>query len=206
MLFTRKVRIVALVVLIVGLAAGGWAYRNHHRYKHFQVHDPGLVYRSAWLEADVLDEVIETYQFRTVVNLCYQGEKGDGKWEMGEARWEEERRVVANAGAKLIELPMPFTIDADDPWIRKHIDVMRDPDNYPMLVHCQHGVTRTDKFLAIYDILFRGLTAEESLNAQPLFGRDDHNVHVWAFARLFERERDNILPRHSANPRDVLRR
>lgn len=199
MLWTRKVRLVTFLALLVGLVVGGWAYRNHHRYKHFAVHDPGLVFRSAWLEPDVLNELIEKHQFRTVVNLCYPG-------EMGEARWEEERRVVANAGARLVELPMPTTLDPHDHQVRRHIDVMRDPDNYPMLVHCQHGVTRTDKFLAIYDILFRGMSADESLAAQPLFGREDHNVHVRAFARSFERERDNILPRQSmVNPRDVLR-
>ncbi|MEX0704569.1 MAG: hypothetical protein WD069_20890 [Planctomycetales bacterium] len=198
MIFGRRTRLLVFGAVLAGMVAGGWAYRNHHRYKHFAAHDPGLVYRSAWLEADVLDEVIEKHQFRTVVNLCYEG-------EMGEQRWDEERRVVKNAGARLVELPMPFTLDADDPQILKHIEVMRDPDNYPMLVHCQHGVTRTDKFLTIYDILFRGMSADESLAAQPLFGRDDHNVHVRAFARRFERERDNVVPRMSVNPRNVLR-
>jgi hypothetical protein len=189
--------IVCLLALI-GAIGGGLAYRHHHRYKHLATHDEGMMYRSAWVEPDVLSELIETYQFRAVVNLCKPG-------EMGEARWEAEREAVRNAGAKLIEASMPLTIEADDPALEQHLAILSDPDNYPMLVHCQHGVTRTAKFLAIYDIAFRKMTAEESLTAQPLFGREDHNVNVKAFARNFEKEHEQVYPFAKAESLEVLK-
>ena len=49
--------------------AAGSIYQQH-RFKHFAVHDPGMVYRSAWLAPDALSQIIETYQIRAVVNLC----------------------------------------------------------------------------------------------------------------------------------------
>ncbi|MGH7127544.1 MAG: fused DSP-PTPase phosphatase/NAD kinase-like protein [Planctomycetaceae bacterium] len=186
-------------MLMSAAAAGAWAYRQHHRYKHWAVHQPGMVYRSAWLEPDVMSEVIEEHQIRTVVNLCTPG-------EMGEARWEDERRAVTGAGARLIELEMPTTIDADDPAIARHLEILADPDNYPLLVHCQHGVTRTAKFLAIYDVAYRDMTGEESLSAQPLFGREHHNVHVQAFVRNFEQAHEQLYPQAAAERLDVLRR
>jgi len=64
---------------------------------------------------------------------------------MGEARWEDQRNAVRNAGARLIEASMPLTIGADDPVLEEHMAILSNPDNYPMLVHCQHGVTRTAK-------------------------------------------------------------
>ena len=139
-----------------------------------------MMYRSAWLDAETMGEVVEDLQLRTVVNLCKPG-------EMGEARWEAERKAVSGANARLIELSMPTTIDADDPVLQDHIDVLSNPDNYPMLVHCQHGVTRTSKFLAMYDMLFRGIPGEESLENQPLFGREHQNVHVLGFVRQFQK-------------------
>lgn len=186
------------IIAVIGAIAGGLAYRHHQRYKHLAVHEEGMMYRSAWLEPDVLSELIETYQFRSVVNLCKPG-------EMGEARWEAEREAVRNAGAKLIEASMPLTIDADDPELERHLAILSDPDNYPMLVHCQHGVTRTAKFLAIYDIAFRNKSAADSLAVQPLFGRQDHNVNVRAFAKNFEKHHEQIYPFAKAESLEVLR-
>jgi hypothetical protein len=185
-------------VAVIGAVGGGLAYRHHHRYKHLAIHEDGMVYRSAWVEPDVLSELIEKYQFRSVVNLCKPG-------EMGEARWEAQREAVRNAGARLIEASMPVTVEADDAELEQHIAILSDPDNYPMLVHCQHGVTRTAKFLAIYDIAFRNMTASESLAAQPLFGRKDHNVNVRAFAKNFEKQHQQIYPFAKAESLDVLR-
>lgn len=189
---------VAMVLIIAGAVGGGMAYHHHHRYKHFRTHEKGMVYRSAWVEPDVMSELIEKYQFRSVVNLCNPG-------EMGEARWDAERDAVRNAGARLIELPMPLTVDVDTPAIAEHLAVLSNPDNYPMLVHCQHGVTRTSKFLAIYDIVFRGKTADQSLTDQPLFGREQHNVNVRAFAKTFEHDYKQTFPTASADSLKVLR-
>jgi len=74
-----------------------------------------------------------------------------------------------------------------------------------MLIHCQHGVTRTAKLLTIYDIVFRKMSAEESLAAQPLFGRDEHNVNVRAFCRNFDEQHEKLYPNTTSAALDVLR-
>lgn len=166
--------------LLVAVGLGAFAYRQAHRYKHFAVHDPEMVYRSAWLEGDVFAELIETYQIRTIINLCDPG-------EMGQQRWLDERKAVRGAGAQLLEITMPRTVNANNAVVGKYVEVLRNPDSYPVLIHCQHGVKRTAEVLAIYDILFRGMTADQSLKRMPLFGRKDHDVSVKAFAASFEK-------------------
>jgi hypothetical protein len=195
----RKHRRWFVALALTAALAGGFAYWHHHRYKHFAVHEKGMVYRSAWVEPDVLAELIEKYQYRSVVNLCHYP-------EMGEQRWREEERVVTGAGARFFRAPMPFSAQADEKDIARHIEILNDPDNYPMLVHCQHGVTRTAKFLAIYDVVHRHMGADESLDAMPLFGREDHNVNVRAFARSFEKQYRKLYPQAQADALDVLRR
>lgn len=184
----RSVRAIALVVLALACVGGALWYRHLRRYRHFAVHHHGHVYRSGWLKPDVLADVIEDYQIRTVVNLC-------SHTEMTPDDWRNEREVVAKNGAELVEIQMPVMTRLDDDVIRKFVALLGDPDRYPMLVHCQHGVTRTDKLLVIYDIAYRGRTADESLNAMPLFGRDEHNVHVQAFARQFEKQYRKLYPK-----------
>jgi hypothetical protein len=198
-MLTRQ-RIWALgIVLLVAAVVGGLTYRHHKRYKHLAVHEPGMVYRSAWLEADVFREIIERYQIRTVLNLCEPD-------EMGARRCLDQREVVRGSGARLVELPMPAaTLDPADPAIRPFVDLLSEPQNYPLLVHCQHGVTRTAKVLTMYDILFRGKTAEQSLAAMPLFGREAYPVSVRAFAKNFEARHAQLYPQ-AAGKLDVLRR
>jgi len=185
-MFAQKKLWITSIFLLVAVASG-LAYRHHKRYKHWAEHDRGMVYRSAWLDGEVFAEQIEKYQIRAVLNLCNPN-------EMGEERCLDQRAAVKGAGAKLIELPMPATVDASDPSIQEFVDVLSDPNNYPLVVHCQHGVTRTAKVLAMYDILFRGETAKESLAAMPLFGRDEYSVSVQAFARDFEVRHSKLYP------------
>ena len=198
-MFQSRNRRIILGLLATAVIAGGlFAYRQHHRYKHLAVHEPGMVYRSAWVEPDVMAELIEKHQIRAVINLCSPG-------EMGEQRWIDERNTVTGAGARLIELPMSLSIDADESIIAKHIAVLADANNYPMLVHCQHGVTRTDKLLTMYDVVFRKMSADESLAAQPLFGRTKHNVNVRAFGKNFEKQHAKLYPAARPESLDVLR-
>jgi protein-tyrosine phosphatase len=187
----RITRSSVLLALAIMTALGIWYYRQHKRYRHFAEHQPGMVYRSGWLDADTLREVIADEQIRVVLNLCCAD-------EMSSSQWDAERRVVRQCGAKLLELPMPVGVRADDHSIRTFVDVLGNPANYPLLVHCQHGVTRTAQLLVIYDVAYRGLTARDSLRAMPLFGREDHNVQVRAFARDFERRYRALYP--SAEP------
>jgi protein tyrosine phosphatase (PTP) superfamily phosphohydrolase (DUF442 family) len=198
-MFTRRRLGIIGLLLLIAATGGGLAYHHHKRYKHLAVHDAGMVYRSAWLDGDVFREVIETYQIRTVVNLCEPG-------ELGETRSADQRQAVRGSGARLIELPMPAsTIDPTDPAVQNFVDLLGNPENYPLLVHCQHGVTRTAKVLTMYDILFRGMTAEQSIAAMPRFGRVAYPVTVRAFAKNFEDRHGQLYPQ-SAGKLDILRR
>lgn len=198
-MFTRR-RIWLWVLMFVAVAtASGLAYRHHKRYKHLAVHDRNMVYRSAWLEPDVFRELIEEHQIRTVLNLCEPD-------ELGSERCVSQRKAVTGSGARLIEMPMPAaTLDPADPEIARFVAVLANPENYPLLVHCQHGVTRTAKVLVMYDILFRGMTAEQSIAAMPLFGREAYPVSVRTFARNFEDQHRQLYPQ-AIGKLDILRR
>ena len=196
-MFTRRRIWLWGLIFVAAATASGLVYRHHKRYKHLAVHDPQMVYRSAWLEPDVFRELIEEHQIRTVLNLCEPD-------ELGSDRCISQRQAVHGSGARLIEMPMPAaTLDPADPEIAKFVAILANPENYPLLVHCQHGVTRTAKVLVMYDILFRGMTAEQSIAAMPLFGHDDYPVSVRAFARNFENQHRQLY-RQAIGGLDIL--
>ena len=197
-MFTRRRIWLWCLIFIVVAGAGGLWFRHHKRYKHLATHDSNMVYRSAWLDADVFREVIEEHQIRTVLNLCNSDELCDLR--------VDQRRAVNGSGARLVEMPMPAaTLDPADPEIAKFVTFLSNPENYPLLVHCQHGVTRTAKVLVMYDILYRKMSAEQSIAAMPRFGRDEYPISVRAFARNFEDRHRQLYPLASQQL-DLLRR
>lgn len=179
---SRHLRWTLLVLSLGAMAYLSFTAYIHHRYKHFAVHDPGKVYRSAWLDADVFEEIVNRYEIKTVINLCYPG-------EMGETRSEEQRAALARTGARLVELPFPsnHTWGTDYPAIDAMDEILADPANYPVWVHCQHGRERTVKALAMYDIKYRQLDAQTSLAQMPLFG-GPHPWPIVAFAFNYQAE------------------
>jgi hypothetical protein len=196
---TRRIASGGLVLAVVCAAAtGGWIYYQQHHFKHFAVHEPGMMYRSAFLGPDAFSQLIETYQIRSVVNLCNPD-------EMTPELWEGERRAVASSGATLFAVPLPNTVEFDPHVWERHLDILSNPNNYPMLVHCQHGVTRTAMFLTAYDVIHRHQTAAESLAAQPLFGHTKDNVHLQAFGKNLQKFVDENRDKLAAHSLESLR-
>src|SRR5690606_11089937 len=137
-------------------------FRHHHRYRHVATHEEGKVYRSGWVDPAMLKELINRHGIRTVINLCPPGTRGEHHWDL-------ERDAVRQTSARLLEVPMPLTVSEGRETIPTHLDAIRNPDNYPMLVHCQNGISRTSQFIALYDMTMHGLSAEEALSRQPTY-------------------------------------
>lgn len=177
-LHRRTTRFCLLSLLAISLAAG-WMVYQRKRYHHFAVHDPGKVYRSAYLTPDVYAEMIRRYRIKTVVNLCNGNEKCD--------RVEGQREAVEGAGAELVELEFPNndTWHTDDPAFREMERIFADPQKYPLWIHCVHGKERTVKALVIYDVKYRNMTAKGSLSAMPLWGTQ-HPWPIVAFSFAYE--------------------
>lgn len=190
---SNRIRAILFTVAILLAIGAGYAYRQHVRYRNVAAHEPGILYRSSWVEPDVLSGLISKHRIRTVINLCEPG-------EMGEHRWSIERDTVRKAGARLLELPMPATNDPTDPALQSHLSALAEPSNFPMLVHCQSGTVRTSKFLAIYDMCFRGKSVDESLKMQPSFVRGEQQDEVEAFCVEVERHRSDLQPQMTVGP------
>lgn len=183
---SRKLTLLSVWIAFLCVCLGGVLYHQHHRYKHFAVHEDGRMIRSGWVEPDVVEELARKYKIQTIVNLCDGGEKLH--------RIEAEREAAEAAGAKLVELEFP----ANDTWTTNYASVaefeklIEDPNAFPMWIHCWHGKERTVKALAIYDIRKRGMTANDSLDRMPLFGTE-HPWPIVVFAHNYETLHDHRL-------------
>jgi protein tyrosine phosphatase (PTP) superfamily phosphohydrolase (DUF442 family) len=59
---------------------------------------------------------------------------------------------------------------AEDEDVVRFLKVVSDPQNQPVLVHCQHGADRTGTMVAIYRAYAQGWTLTEAMQELPRFG------------------------------------
>ena len=73
-----------------------------------------------------------------------------------------EKAIAAEHGIELINLRLSNWFAARDEDIHRIIDVIRDPKNQPVFVHCKRGADRTGTVVAIYRMLIDGWTDREA--------------------------------------------
>ncbi len=133
---------------LVGLLIAGpvaFAFHQQARMRNFRVVRDGVLYRSGQMSLAGLKRAIHDYGIRTVVSLRDE-DRPDDLAEEAFCRKEE---------INFYRLP-PRHWDTTDgpaevePNVCKWRDIISDPENYPILVHCFAGIHRTGAYVAIY--------------------------------------------------------
>ena len=155
----RWLLITLMAVLIPGLLiTGGMLYWKHVLH-YFATVTPHVMYKSAAMDADELADVVASHQIKTVIDLrsidpeidpnsCTPEQLRDAKTELGKV------------GANFINLPtgqIPTQQTVDS-----YLAIMAKPENLPVLIHCHHGVGRTELFVALYRIEFEGWSNDDA--------------------------------------------
>ncbi len=98
----------------------------------------------------------------------------------------DEERMVANAGL----IPRWFKLDADDPpavgEIERIVEIMADPANQPILVHCRFGQDRTGLIIASYRIIKDRWTYNRAYEELKNYAFANVEIHRSIVRRLAE--------------------
>ncbi len=73
----------------------------------------------------------------------------------------KEEGIVKNAGLNYVHIPTETSKLGDDS-MEKFLQVISDPNNLPVFVHCYHGSDRTGAAVASYRIVFENYTPEQA--------------------------------------------
>jgi protein tyrosine/serine phosphatase len=146
----RLLLIVAVVGVIVGLPLAYASYRNAN-LRNFAAVKPGVLYRSGQLSLSGLERVIHDHGIRTVVTLRDAEIEGNRPPD-----WREEeycrKQDIQYVRLRPREWSAPITgspVPAEA-GLKRFLAVMKDPANYPVLVHCFAGIHRTGAYMAVY--------------------------------------------------------
>lgn len=143
----------ALLVLLVLLVAPGCGVTQV--VDRTDVGLPILI-RTPQPDGGDLEELHERFGVQTVVNL--RGERPGEDW------FEEERRGVARIGALWAHLRTSGKSEPSPELVSAFLDLMQDPSNWPIVVHCQGGIHRTGLMAALYRIQFQGWSPERAID------------------------------------------
>jgi tyrosine-protein phosphatase SIW14 len=155
--------VIASLVIVAPFSYKHW---HDHDYRNLHVVEDGVLYRSGQLPLARLQKVVANYGIRTVISL----RDDDKPTDQDEAWW------VKAKGLKFVRIPPRLwwpdangKIPADES-VKTFREIMDDPANYPVLVHCFAGIHRTGTMCAIYRIDYQGWTNEQAMNEMRVLG------------------------------------
>lgn len=153
------------LTVILGFIVGPVLFASYQQkqMKNFRVVREGVLYRSGQMTADGMKRVIHDYGIRTVVTLRDAKATGEAPPDA------EEEAACRKLGLKYVRITPRHWSSRDggpppvEAGVQKFVDVMRDPGNYPVLVHCFAGTHRTGAYCAVYRMEFEGWGNERAI-------------------------------------------
>jgi tyrosine-protein phosphatase SIW14 len=174
-LIRRLLRTVPALLVGTSLFVVPYAYseiRDKH-VRNFRVVQDGVLYRSGQHSPDGLHRIIHDYGIRTVVSFRYgepEGADPPDKWEEAYCK----RLGVNHVRVRPREwVENEMGIIPGEAGLKQFLDVMNDPKNHPVLVHCYRGAHRTGTYCAVFRMECHGWSNEEAMQELKDLGYDN---------------------------------
>lgn len=163
-MFQKNKKIFRILLLVITIAAIVWGKSYIYDYKmnhNFETITEGKVFKSGVIPPDEIADYVAKYKIKSIIDLRYPG-TGD---DVNNPEIPSELKAEKEAVAKIKGLNH-FNIGSDQVPQQHNLDaffkVMDNPANYPVLIHCFHGVGRAQMYSAIYRIEYENWTNDEA--------------------------------------------
>lgn len=141
------------LILVVIVAFSGYKIWNKYINYNFGVITEGKVYKSAAIPVDKIKDYLIENKIKSVIDLRHTDDKV--------STIEEERKAVESIeGKKYFSIKSPQVPRKED--LKSFYKILDNKDNYPVLIHCYHGLGRTMLYAALYKIEYENYTNEEA--------------------------------------------
>ena len=156
----RIIRIVYIVLILAALIGGPWGYWTYREWtaRNFHVVEEGVLYRSGQLPVPAFERIVHDYGIRTVICLRDGDQENDA----------EEQRYCRQWGINHVRIPPRAWWASKGPipaeqGLAVFREVMDDPANHPVLIHCFAGLHRTGAYCAVYRMDYQGWQNDQAL-------------------------------------------
>jgi protein tyrosine/serine phosphatase len=161
----KKIGLALFIILLIGVSK--YVYDMHINH-NFETITEGKVYKSGVIPPDEIADYVADYKIKSIIDLRFPG-TGD---EVNNPEIPVELTAEKEAIAKIKGVNY-FNNGSDQIPTQKNLDyffeIMDNPDNYPVLVHCYHGVGRAEMYSAIYRIEYENWDKNDARLATRTF-------------------------------------
>ena len=154
----KKVGILIIALLLVGIAKYVYDMNINH---NFETISDGKVYKSGVIPPDELELYVKAHKIKSVVDLRFPGTQDlVNNPEIPKELTEEKEAITKLKNVNY------FNNGSDQVPTQENLDyffkIMDNKANYPVLIHCYHGVGRAEMYSALYRIEYEGWTNEQA--------------------------------------------
>ena len=157
----NKKRIIWFSILaIVLICVGKYVYDMNINH-NFGIITEGKVYKSGVIPPDEIAGYVKDNHIKSVIDLRFPGTNDLINNPENPAELIAEIKAVhAIPGVNY------FNVGSDQVPVQKNLDaffkIMDNKANYPVLIHCYHGIGRAEMYSAIYRIEYENFTNEDA--------------------------------------------
>ena len=154
----KKVGFLLLAVIFVLVGKYVYGININH---NFETITEGKVYKSGVIPPNKIDSYVKKYHIKSIIDLRFPGTGDDVNNPEIPAELTAEKIAIEK-----IKGVNYFNNGSDQVPVQKNLDIffkiMDNPANYPVLIHCYHGVGRAEMYSAIYRIEYENMNKEEA--------------------------------------------
>ena len=157
-------KLLFLIGVFIVLSSGAYTY-DVFVLDRFRVIDPGKVYKSGVMSVDKLEQTINKYNIKSIIDLR-DPQSEDAQREGTHKSIISESALADRLHINYYNLPSQ-QVPSDDA-VHKFLKIMNEPNNYPVLIHCYHGKGRAVLYSALYRIEYQDFNNSEALEKTRL--------------------------------------
>jgi predicted protein tyrosine phosphatase len=155
----KNKKIIGFLLLAIILFFGGKQIYDMNINHNFETITEGKVYKSGVIPPDEIESYVTKYHIKSIVDLRFPGTT-DLK---NNPEIPAELTAEQNAVAKIKGVNY-FNNGSDQVPKQENLDrffkIMDNKANYPVLIHCYHGIGRAEMYSALYRIEYENFTNE----------------------------------------------
>jgi protein tyrosine/serine phosphatase len=157
----KQLKNFGILLFVLALLFGGKYVYDMNINHNFETITEGKVYKSGVIPPDQIESYVNKYKIKSIVDLRFPG-TGD---DVNNPENTSELIAEKNAVAKINGVNY-FNNGSDQVPTKENLKlfykIMDDPANYPVLIHCYHGVGRAELYSAVYRIEYEKTDKDEA--------------------------------------------
>lgn len=153
----KKILFLSLFGIVI-LCVAKYVYDMNINH-NFETITEGKVYKSGVIPPDEIESYVKKYKIKSIIDLRFPGTNDLVNNPENPQELVEEIKAV-----RQIPNTNYFNVGTDQVPKQENLDaffkIMDDKSNYPVLIHCYHGIGRAEMYSALYRIEYENFTNE----------------------------------------------